>query len=70
MADIIAANIDCARCGSDDLVWPHEDGDGSMVTCNACRAEVGTYGTLRAAALRKRERAATCSRQKGFRGGL
>jgi hypothetical protein len=70
MANTVEGKIDCARCGSYDLVRPYEGGDGSTVTCNACGAEVGTWGALQAAALRKLERATRYSMYKEFRGGL
>jgi hypothetical protein len=70
MENTVEGMIDCARCGSCDLVRPYEGGDESMVTCNACGAQVGTWGALQAAALRKLERSTIYSTCKEFRGGL
>ena len=69
MAGTLEVKFDCARCGSCDLVRPDE-GDESIVTCNSCGSEVGTWGALQAAAVRKVERAARYSLRKEFRGGL
>jgi hypothetical protein len=41
MANTVEGMIDCARCGSYDLVSPYEGKDGSMVTCNACGRKSG-----------------------------
>ena len=39
----------CGKCGSDNLTVPDET-EESVVTCESCGAENGTWGDLRSAA--------------------
>jgi hypothetical protein len=41
----------CNKCGADDLIGPDEMTDESIITCEACGAEVGTWGEVQAACM-------------------
>ena len=48
-ADQIEMTLSCSECGSNDIIGPDEMTDESIVTCNTCGAEVGTWGEIQKA---------------------
>jgi len=56
----------CGECGSNDLIGPDDMTDESVITCNACGAENGTLGELKAAAFRLAEQEAEKHGESAF----
>jgi hypothetical protein len=38
--------LGCSNCGSNDLVGPEETTDESVLSCNSCGAELGTFNDI------------------------
>jgi hypothetical protein len=39
----------CVKCGGNDLIGPDDLTDESIITCNSCGEENGTFGELKTA---------------------
>lgn len=49
MGDQIKVTASCAKCGSNDLITDDDTSADSLVICNACGNEIGSFGDYRAA---------------------
>jgi ribosomal protein S27E len=64
----IEVKVRCAKCGGNKLVVPDESKDSSIVTCQSCGTQIGKWGDVKAAALKKAKEEVQASIRKAFKG--